>query len=185
MGIDPNDVNGKDLWKEGAGLASSATAAESAQILMAMNSKKEQKIPSSISKEALLDKIKSNADGGFGQGKSNAADTANAVIAFSQMEGKDSEIEKAVTWLAENQQHIFRVTACAKTLTALSEAGIDFTLDDRFCKAEQNLWTTLKDAAAEDNQVLYTALSSYQRCYKNKDRFYDLSKVQNRPWFDS
>ena len=63
----------------------------------------------------------------------------------------------------------------------MSEAGIDFTLDDRFCKAEQNLWTTLKDAAAEDNQVLYTALSSYQRCYKNKDRFYDLSKVQNRP----
>ncbi len=54
MGIDPNDVNGKDLWKEGAGLASSATAAESAQILMAMNSKKEQKIPSSISKEALF-----------------------------------------------------------------------------------------------------------------------------------
>ena len=182
MGIDPNDVNGKDLWKEGAGLASSATAAESAQILMAMNSKKEQKIPSSISKEALLDKIKSNADGGFGQGKSNAADTANAVIAFSQMEGKDSEIEKAVTWLAENQAaYLSDVTACAKTLTALSEAGIDFTLDDRFCKAEQNLWTTLKDAAAEDNQVLYTALSSYQRCYKNKDRFYDLSKVQNRP----
>ena len=182
MGMDSNDIHGKDLWSLGAGLASSATAAESAQILAAMNSSRGQKIPSSISKEALLAKVKSNENGGFGQGASNAVDTANAVIAFAHMEGKESEIEKAVEWLAENQAaYLSDVTACGKVLTALSEVGIDFTLDDRFCNEKQNLWLTLKASAPEDNQILYTALSSYERCFKNQDALYDLNRVVSRP----
>lgn len=193
-GVQVSDIYGINLWEAGESFLPDISMEDAVRLMTAVNARYGQQLPESISRETLLKKISPNEDGGFGGGNvSNVYDTACAVIALSREPDKTELVENAIDWISKQQTEDGKFTAVGsysdiqcltKVLEALSEAGINFTLDDRF-NNEENLYTGIQAlyGEADDSQkmLLYRALLDYQRVSVEKNTLLNMDDVVFMP----